>query len=336
MAQSLATHPHRPSARHRSSTSSSVIAVDDDDFGLLLYHWCVGGDLTVARGPTLGGRTHIDARNGGGGHRGRRDRRRGTGHQERGQVPGGNVHCVHRPSIYFECHHLPRYTVGNDQCARNISSRGAPHGGPARRGRRRAAARLRDVAGILPPRRSELATVGVVPGVSEFAAPKRWVHPCRLSGSNVAGPLGVGDRIVDMNVISRWFLVVASMVLAVTGSAVAAAPAYAAPCPDVEVVFARGTFEPPGVGSHRAGLRRRPASQDGRQVGRRVPRQLPCLARLRHRCGRRDRRQQQGPRHGRKLPQHEDRRRRLLPGRRSGRLHHRGQPSLRASICHPA
>jgi cutinase len=29
---------------------------------------------------------------------------------------------------------------------------------------------------------------------------------------------------------------------------VAAAPAYAAPCPDVEVVFARGTFEPPGVG----------------------------------------------------------------------------------------
>ena len=32
---------------------------------------------------------------------------RGTGHQERGQVPGGNVHCVHRPSIYFECHRLP-------------------------------------------------------------------------------------------------------------------------------------------------------------------------------------------------------------------------------------
>ncbi|MGB7507061.1 MAG: cutinase family protein, partial [Mycobacterium sp.] len=30
---------------------------------------------------------------------------------------------------------------------------------------------------------------------------------------------------------------------------VLAAPAYAAPCPDVEVVFARGTFEPPGVGS---------------------------------------------------------------------------------------
>lgn len=28
-----------------------------------------------------------------------------------------------------------------------------------------------------------------------------------------------------------------------------AAPAYAAPCPDVEVVFARGTFEPPGVGA---------------------------------------------------------------------------------------
>lgn len=34
-----------------------------------------------------------------------------------------------------------------------------------------------------------------------------------------------------------------------TGPAVVAAPAYAQPCPDVEVVFARGTFEPPGVGA---------------------------------------------------------------------------------------
>ncbi|MEZ0339381.1 cutinase family protein [Mycobacterium sp. pV006] len=33
------------------------------------------------------------------------------------------------------------------------------------------------------------------------------------------------------------------------GPVAAAAPAYAAPCPDVEVVFARGTFEPPGVGA---------------------------------------------------------------------------------------
>ena len=41
----------------------------------------------------------------------------------------------------------------------------------------------------------------------------------------------------------------ASLVLAGTGSTVLAAPTYAAPCPDVEVVFARGTFEPPGIGA---------------------------------------------------------------------------------------
>jgi cutinase len=51
-----------------------------------------------------------------------------------------------------------------------------------------------------------------------------------------------------MNMVSRWLVFVASAVLAATGSGVVAAPAYAAPCPDVEVVFARGTFEPPGVG----------------------------------------------------------------------------------------
>ena len=39
------------------------------------------------------------------------------------------------------------------------------------------------------------------------------------------------------------------MVVAAAGSVVVAAPSYAAPCPDVEVVFARGTFEPPGIGA---------------------------------------------------------------------------------------
>jgi cutinase-like protein len=46
-----------------------------------------------------------------------------------------------------------------------------------------------------------------------------------------------------------WFLALVATVSAVAGSAVVAAPANAAPCPDVEVVFARGTFEPPGVGA---------------------------------------------------------------------------------------
>ncbi|WP_370329196.1 cutinase family protein [Mycolicibacterium hippocampi] len=52
-----------------------------------------------------------------------------------------------------------------------------------------------------------------------------------------------------MHRIGRWFAGVAPVVVAAAGSVVVAAPAYAAPCPDVEVVFARGTFEPPGVGA---------------------------------------------------------------------------------------
>jgi cutinase len=40
----------------------------------------------------------------------------------------------------------------------------------------------------------------------------------------------------------------APIVVAAASSLVAAVPASAQPCPDVEVVFARGTFEPPGVG----------------------------------------------------------------------------------------
>ena len=52
-----------------------------------------------------------------------------------------------------------------------------------------------------------------------------------------------------MNRVLRWFGAVVPVVLAVAGSPAVAAPAYAAPCPDVEVVFARGTFEPPGVGA---------------------------------------------------------------------------------------
>jgi cutinase len=46
---------------------------------------------------------------------------------------------------------------------------------------------------------------------------------------------------------TRWFAVIGPAALTLTGLTVAA-PASAAPCPDVEVVFARGTFEPPGVG----------------------------------------------------------------------------------------
>ncbi|ORB30992.1 cutinase family protein [Mycolicibacterium parafortuitum] len=52
-----------------------------------------------------------------------------------------------------------------------------------------------------------------------------------------------------MNRIGRWLAGSASVLVTAAGAPVVAAPAYAAPCPDVQVVFARGTFEPPGVGA---------------------------------------------------------------------------------------
>ncbi|TPG34458.1 cutinase family protein [Mycolicibacterium hodleri] len=48
---------------------------------------------------------------------------------------------------------------------------------------------------------------------------------------------------------SRLLVVVASALFGFAGATTVAAPADATPCPDVEVVFARGTFEPPGVGA---------------------------------------------------------------------------------------
>ncbi|MDO3637869.1 cutinase family protein [Mycolicibacterium arseniciresistens] len=51
-----------------------------------------------------------------------------------------------------------------------------------------------------------------------------------------------------MRRVGRWFAALVPAVTAVAGSVVVAAPANAAPCPDVEVIFARGTFEPAGVG----------------------------------------------------------------------------------------
>jgi cutinase len=50
-----------------------------------------------------------------------------------------------------------------------------------------------------------------------------------------------------MSVFSR-FLGAAAVGASVLLSPVVIPSVSAAPCPDVEVVFARGTFEPPGVG----------------------------------------------------------------------------------------
>jgi cutinase-like protein len=51
-----------------------------------------------------------------------------------------------------------------------------------------------------------------------------------------------------MSVISRVFGIAVLATSALLSSVVTIPNASAAPCPDVEVVFARGTFEPPGVG----------------------------------------------------------------------------------------
>ncbi|MBU9767116.1 cutinase family protein [Mycobacterium sp. TNTM28] len=51
-----------------------------------------------------------------------------------------------------------------------------------------------------------------------------------------------------MNRIGRWLGAVASAVFVAGGCIAAAGQASADPCADVQVVFARGTFEPPGVG----------------------------------------------------------------------------------------
>jgi cutinase len=52
-----------------------------------------------------------------------------------------------------------------------------------------------------------------------------------------------------MQIVRSFFGVVGAAATAMVGSPMVAAPAQAAPCPDVEVVFARGTFEAPGVGA---------------------------------------------------------------------------------------
>lgn len=68
------------------------------------------------------------------------------------------------------------------------------------------------------------------------------------AGSNEA-PGEIRHRAIEMKNFGYWFLALVAAVSAVAGPSVVAAPAYAAPCPDVQVVFARGTFEPPGVGA---------------------------------------------------------------------------------------
>ena len=67
-----------------------------------------------------------------------------------------------------------------------------------------------------------------------------------------SGPACVRNRIkgggVQLIVVSRLFAVVGVVAAALLSPLLTSPSASAAPCPDVELVFARGTFEPPGVG----------------------------------------------------------------------------------------
>jgi cutinase len=64
-------------------------------------------------------------------------------------------------------------------------------------------------------------------------------------------PARVGKRMWGggyMSIISRFFGVAVVATSALLSTFINIPSASAAPCPDVEVIFARGTFEPPGVG----------------------------------------------------------------------------------------
>lgn len=127
-----------------------------------------------------------------------------------------------------------------------------------------------------------------------------------------------------MKSLGRWSagLVAASVV---GSSPLVATPAYAAPCPDVEVVFARARSSCPASAPRGPGFRRRAA----------CPSRMGCRSmstsgttrrpRFRHRGERRHRCEQPGGDDGENPLRHEDRARRFLAGCGGGGLHHRGR-----------
>ena len=100
--------------------------------------------------------------------------------------------------------------------------------------------------------------------------------------------------------------------------------ASAAPCPDIEVVFARGTFEPPGVGGIGQSFVNSVRSQAGAKSVNVYPVNYPASTDFPTAI--------QGIRDAAnhieatavQLPRHEDRARRILPRRGGGRIRHLG------------
>jgi cutinase len=71
-----------------------------------------------------------------------------------------------------------------------------------------------------------------------------------VSISRMTAVEAVHSAIRSFRTATRWLIVVTTALLAcgTLVAAVAVAPAAADPCPNAEVVFARGTDEPPGIG----------------------------------------------------------------------------------------
>ena len=137
------------------------------------------------------------------------------------------------------------------------------------------------------------------------------------------------------------FTAIAVVVVSVSAwlSAPMGAPsAAAAPCPDVDVVFARGTDEPPGVGVvGQTFIDAFRSDVAGAEDRRRLPGELSGQPGLSDRHRRGGRRRQPCPRCGCQLPRHQDRVGRLLPGRGRhrpadiGRHHRRFDPAAGAA-----
>src|SRR5215208_6491304 len=77
--------------------------------------------------------------------------------------------------------------------------------------------------------------------VGTLGRPRTSNEACAGSGNHVEGQ-------VQMNITSRFLGAMAVATAALLSAPINSPVATAAPCPDVEVLFARGTFEPAGVG----------------------------------------------------------------------------------------
>ena len=126
-----------------------------------------------------------------------------------------------------------------------------------------------------------------------------------------------------MNLISRLLIAAVLTGSALISPTLTIPSASAQACPDVQVIFARGTFEPPGVGGMGQAFVDSLRSKVGNKYSRRLPRELPGVVGFRHSSRWRHRRDQQSREHSCYVSQHEDGARRVLARGGRDRIHHR-------------